>query len=569
MLDALPTHVKTANGWPKHAFWDGAAETAEFWHLLNTSCHCSGRGSEASLITAEGLTSVEVNEDISQHHIAQAEVQRQKDGPLQNVATFPHRDGILEDFHFSLTCLLVMVGCNNQFMLPTLSKAALNTKLGKSNGKVSSLWTGLFDDMRNKFKTLSTRIINGISSHCDRAGSAQTMVETPSMSLAAAFRVGWANHGRDILWGHMSDSFVPSKRAGKSLSKWTAGIDDPIMGGQPPTFDDIGGHSGTIPSDLQDRVTTVLTDGNSKELKMFTSVLFEADANNHWHPKVRELLVMALLLQHEQFCDVPRKHPDAWIPDALERCNPITHNSNRSHDCTTIRDHLFVCRVERALEKAGVDKSMFANWTSCAHSAFLERNVTAIPIQKFSSCSCGGDNNRILLDPRSVAGHFNTLASTTQSTHVIVQQQRQQLNDLMEMIRRERSLNTQNCFKACDVVSSIRRIENHLPGKLHPESPQSKPPSNVIKFSVSSKGLTNQMPVADVFVSFFDKDGRTGFELDKKSDSLKEDMDALETKHCKNKFANIKRSVRFVLMHSCSYPLSPKAEDRSHCKQTL
>jgi hypothetical protein len=82
--------------------WDGSAETAEFLHLLNTSYHCSGRGSKVSLIKPEDVRAVEADEGIYQYHILQAEVQRQKDGPLQNIAIYPHRDGVLEDYYFSL-----------------------------------------------------------------------------------------------------------------------------------------------------------------------------------------------------------------------------------------------------------------------------------------------------------------------------------------------------------------------------------------------------------------------------------------------------------------------------------
>lgn len=63
---------------------------------------------------------------------------------------------------------------------------------------------------------------------------------------------------------------------GKAVSGWTARIGDPIVGGQPPTFDDI--------------------EGNRKELQQFTNLLFEDDTVNHWDPKVRELSVMTLLL---------------------------------------------------------------------------------------------------------------------------------------------------------------------------------------------------------------------------------------------------------------------------------
>ena len=99
---------------------------------------------------------MEVDEGIHQYHILQAEVQRQKDGPLQNITIYPHRDGTLKDYYFSLIHLLVMTGCNNWFVSPMFAVAALKTKSGKSNSQVSSLWSSLFDDIRKKFKSLNT-----------------------------------------------------------------------------------------------------------------------------------------------------------------------------------------------------------------------------------------------------------------------------------------------------------------------------------------------------------------------------------------------------------------------------
>ena len=135
--------------------WDGTVKTAEFLHLLNATHHCSGRGSEVSLCKPEDTRAVEVDEGIHQCHILQVEVQRQKNGPLQSIATCPNRDGTLEDCHFSLICLLVMIGCSNRFVLPTFSAAALKTESGKSNSQVSSLWSGPFNNIRNKFESLS------------------------------------------------------------------------------------------------------------------------------------------------------------------------------------------------------------------------------------------------------------------------------------------------------------------------------------------------------------------------------------------------------------------------------
>ena len=138
--------------------WLGTTNSAKFWHLLNTSYHCSGRGSEVSLVTADGLSSVEVNEDVYQYRVLQIDIQCQKDGPSQSIPICPHRNGILEDFYFSLIYLVVMVGCSNEYIFPTFSKAALKMKSNKSDSKVSSLWSNLFNELRNTFETLSDRI---------------------------------------------------------------------------------------------------------------------------------------------------------------------------------------------------------------------------------------------------------------------------------------------------------------------------------------------------------------------------------------------------------------------------
>ena len=75
------------------------------------------------------------------------------------------------------------------------------------------------------------------------------------------------------------------------------------------------------------------------------------------------------------------------------------------------------------------------------------------------------------------------------------------------------------------------------------------------------------MSVSDVFVSFFYEDYRAGFELDKKSEAWKEDMDAPERKKHKNLFAKIKRAIRMVLMHADDFPLIP--DDPSKYKEVL
>ena len=240
------------------------------------------------------------------------------------------------------------------------------------------------------------------------------------------------------------------------MSKWTHRVGDVIYGGQPPTFGDIGGYHGTLPppsSQDTEVVATALVDGNHDKLQQFTDILFDDDVDRRWHPRVRELLVMTLLLRYDQFLAVLRRHPQAHIPDAFGSFNPSDSrfDQDKSCDYTTIRDHLFVCRVERALEKAGVDKCTFNDWCKCARSAFIERNLIAIPDLSLY----GGNNKRIMLDPRCFIDHVNSIAALAQSNHHVVQQLRRQLNDMQEIMTHGLNLNHQLHVNQCALSTSV------------------------------------------------------------------------------------------------------------------
>ena len=179
-----------------------------------------------------------------------------------------------------------------------------------------------------------------------------------------------------------------------------------------------------------------------------------------------------------------------------------------------------MCQVDGALEKARVDKFTFNKWCECACSAFIEHNLTAIP----DFTPYGGNNKRIKLDPRCFIDHMNSIASLAQSNHHVIQQLRRQLTDMQEIMTHYLTSTHKHLHETRSVVESVQRIDRHLLGKRPiPVSPQ--PSFDVTKFTVSSKGITNQMSVSDIFVSFFYEDYRSGFEVDKKSEAWKEDMD--------------------------------------------
>ena len=154
--------------------WLGTAESVEFWHLLNSTFHCSGRGSEVLLVMTSGMSVAEVYESVYRYDILQTEVlrQKQKDKPeLQTVPVYPDRDGVLEDFYFSLIYMLVMVGCDNEYVFPTYSKEAIKTKEGKSKSKGSTLWKSHFNGLLEELEELTVPINQALRSHCNRRGS--------------------------------------------------------------------------------------------------------------------------------------------------------------------------------------------------------------------------------------------------------------------------------------------------------------------------------------------------------------------------------------------------------------
>lgn len=158
--------------------WSGTPETAEFCDLLNVNHYCSGRVSKVSLATPEGTTVSDVNKDTCRHETLQTDIQRMQDAPLQTIAACTHRDGILVDFNFGLTCVVVVVGCENGYVLPTFLKVALKTNNDESDtSKVSILWTTMFDGTRTKFETLNSRTNEKLTPHCNRKGSNQVLAK--------------------------------------------------------------------------------------------------------------------------------------------------------------------------------------------------------------------------------------------------------------------------------------------------------------------------------------------------------------------------------------------------------
>ena len=105
------------------------------------------------------------------------------------------------------------------------------------------------------------------------------------------------------------------RQAGKTLSGWITKIGDVAIGGQPPSYDDI--------------------DTDVDLLRKLEHAIFEDDEKCRWTPKVRELLVMTLLLRYDQFIDILMTHRGAEVVDGLD------DNGLPTKVCRVVDDNLF------------------------------------------------------------------------------------------------------------------------------------------------------------------------------------------------------------------------------------
>jgi len=167
--------------------WLGTVEAAELLHLNNAMMQCSGRGTEVSLLTKEGVKALDVNELCCSYKILKTDLTRQKDGPRQSISIYPHRDSMHHDVCFSLMYLIVSDPTygTSRCLFPKFATKALNTNSnGKIDSKVSVLWTDCFNDLKKKFSSLAESVNNKLSCHHGKIGSNQKMGESSVAGLA-------------------------------------------------------------------------------------------------------------------------------------------------------------------------------------------------------------------------------------------------------------------------------------------------------------------------------------------------------------------------------------------------
>ena len=147
----------------------------------------------------------------------------------------------MEDFYFSLIHLIVVKGCDHEYILPQFSHAALKTKkTGESSSDVSRQWHQFFEGIRSTFEILADEINEELGSHSNRRGGNQSLAENPSVhGFAAIYRSGVKPKNLATIFDHLFGSAELLRQAGKGLAGWVTKNGENVMGGQPPAFDDI------------------------------------------------------------------------------------------------------------------------------------------------------------------------------------------------------------------------------------------------------------------------------------------------------------------------------------------
>ena len=175
---------------------------------------------------------------------------------------------MLEDFYFSLIHLIVVKGCNSEYVLPSFAQAALRTKKsGESSSDVTRHWSNFFENIRSTFETLADEINEELGSHSNRRGGNQALAENSgSHGFAGIYRSGIKPKNLATIFDYLFGSAKLLSIAGKSLAGWNIKMGEVVMGGQPITFDDI-------------------TKG-VETFRKFTDILFEDDVEGRWSQMV-------------------------------------------------------------------------------------------------------------------------------------------------------------------------------------------------------------------------------------------------------------------------------------------
>jgi hypothetical protein len=183
----------------------GSATFAEFRQINNLLFHLSGRITEVACVGVADLSVRRVDEGSYSYDILQCHLKRFKNGALQELPLFPHRDSLFQDSYFSLLYHVLMNTVSGTLVCPAYADATLQGKKEVCESQASPT-----------LKTIANvphfQLNAKLTSHNGKKGSNQKMAESSAISgLPQIYRSGWTVNNVHTLFDYVLGSAVGSR----------------------------------------------------------------------------------------------------------------------------------------------------------------------------------------------------------------------------------------------------------------------------------------------------------------------------------------------------------------------
>ena len=142
------------------------------------------------------LTLKDVNENGRSFRVLAVKVERDKQGGLQTLPLFPHRDHVQQDIYFAFAYNLFMTRYVETYIFKDFAERAHRHLKGVTKSNVSQLWStcfkALFKPLLKDLGGLADSVNMNLKSHHGKSGSNQKLAENPiTAGLPQVFHTGW------------------------------------------------------------------------------------------------------------------------------------------------------------------------------------------------------------------------------------------------------------------------------------------------------------------------------------------------------------------------------------------
>lgn len=489
----------------------GTAPFAEFWQINNSLFHLSGRITEVACLRVSDISIRRVDEGSYSYDILQCHLKRFKNGKLQELPLFPHRDCLLQDFYFSLLYHVVMNNISGTFICPSYADVTLQGKKEVCESQASQYWSSDYVTLKAISNVSHFQLNEKLTSHHGKKGSNQKMAESSTISgIPQIFRSGWTVNNIHTLFDYVHGSSVMLKDAGKVLSNWHCKSSDFIEGGLPPSLLFITKHL-----DLLER---------------FIQYLFAFDVNNVWSTDIRRMLVASLFRFYDKFksmISIVDEYKDGRV-------------------------HPFVGLVCEKLKLSGVSPLLFDEWKASVIHGFVCSNACGLP---YSIIAKQEGLSTVMIDTRCFSDDLRSLRLAYGSLFTQFSRNEKILNDVrneMVLIRTTQNDITNHFHLQTQLLEKIAaKLDFIMPSPIKVEDTD----DSVQYLSVVKKTWKKNPSISDYFVSFFAERLPECLQKEKEAPYWCK-LPSSNKKSLSNLMWNIKTCVRVMLMFASEYPSS-------------